>query len=333
MFQVKARDAAGNDSVTASHAWTVDGTAPPAPVVGSGPPPESSSGSATFTFSGEAGASFACSLGLSPYANCTSPLTYDGLSAGAHTFAVRARDAAGNESTAAGWSWAVISATPPRYAETVLSDHPRAYWRLGDRAGLVAADAAGAAPGSYAGGVVLGVPGAPGDTDTAIRLDGVNDLVNMNDPASGALDFAGDFTVELWARTPVNGERTLVAKRGSGPGWLLTVTDDPGHVGTVRATLSDGAVTRQGYSTARVDDDAWHHIVVVFDRDSGIGFFVDGVASGFTAGAIAGSIANATAFQLGKLSGYGYFRGDLDEAAVYPEALSPARVRAHYDAR
>jgi hypothetical protein len=29
---------------------------------------------------------------------------------------------------------------------------------------------------------------------------------------------------------------------------------------------------------------------------------------------------------------YGYFKGSLDELAIYPAALSAARVQAHYDA-
>jgi LmbE family N-acetylglucosaminyl deacetylase len=49
----------------------------------------------TFT-SDDAGATYQCSLDGGPFANCTSPATFSGLSAGTHTFAVRGTDADGN---------------------------------------------------------------------------------------------------------------------------------------------------------------------------------------------------------------------------------------------
>jgi hypothetical protein len=214
----------------------------------------------------------------------------------------------------------------------VLSDAPRAYWRLGEGSGAVAADERGVAPGTYENGVTLGVPGAlMTETTTAARFDGVDDRVNMGDPANGALDVGtGDFTVEAWLKTSVNGERTVVSKRpSSGPYWQFTVTDDSGHAGHVRVNLSDGAVNRQAYGPAvRVDDGAWHHVAVVFDRDVGIIVYVDG-SSASTAGASAGDVGNAASLLVGKATAYGYFSGDLDEVALYPHALQPARIGAH----
>src|SRR5688500_14316091 len=63
------------------------------------------------------------------------------------------------------------------YAAQVTADGPRAYWRLGETSGTTAADeTASASPGTYAGGVVLGVPASlAGDPDTAVRFDGVDD--------------------------------------------------------------------------------------------------------------------------------------------------------------
>jgi hypothetical protein len=116
-----------------------------------------------------------------------------------------------------GGSAATAVAVP--YRDVVLADNPAGYWRLGESSGTVAADATGGGnPGTYLGGVTLGVPGGlPGDPDRAARLDGSNDRVSMGDPASGVLDFGtSDFTVELWLRTSVNQERLVVGKRASG---------------------------------------------------------------------------------------------------------------------
>lgn len=214
----------------------------------------------------------------------------------------------------------------------MLSDDPRAYWRLGETSGA-AADVLGAAPGTYENGVVRGVPGAlAGDANLAAGFDGVDDRVTMGDPAGGILDFGtGDFTVEAWLKTTVNGERAVASKRPStGPYWQFTVTDDSGHAGHVRVNSSDGLVTRQAYGPAvRVDDGNWHHVAVVFDRDVGITVYVDGAGQS-TAATLPGDVSNAGPLLIGKATGYGYFNGDLDEVAVYPQALSAARVRAHH---
>jgi hypothetical protein len=219
--------------------------------------------------------------------------------------------------------------------DEVLSDGPRAYWRLGETSGAVAADHHGLFPGIYQNGVTLGVTGAlAGDTNTAARFDGVDDKVTMGDPSNGGLDFGTtDFSAEAWVKTSFNGERTLISKRpASGPYWQFTVTDDPGHEGVIRANIFDGAVTRQVYGPAsRVDDGAWHHVVVVFDRDAGITVYVDGTGLS-TAGAMTGSISNAAELLVAKATGYGYMLGDLDEVAVYPGLLTAARVQAHYAA-
>ena len=152
----------------------------------------------------------------------------------------------------------------------------------------------------------------------------------MGDPANGSLDFgAGDFTVEAWTRTTVNGERALLSKRPStGSYWQVTVTDDSGHAGEIRVNASAGA-GRELYGPAvRVDDGAWHHVVVAFDRDTGITVYVDGVGR-FTAVTTIGTIDNTGPFLLGKSTGYGYLNGDIDEIAVYPRVLPAARVQAH----
>jgi len=223
---------------------------------------------------------------------------------------------------------------PSVYGLEVARDAPRAHWRLGETSGTTALDALGVAPGVYQGGVALGAPGAiVSELDSAAHFDGSDDRVNMGDPASGLLDFgAGDLTIELWSRSSVNREQALISKGGTGRHWIVTLTDDPGRTGQIRTKLSEGTVTRQAYGPpVRVDDGNWHHVVVVFGRDAGITVYVDGRGQ-FTAGVMPGDVSNTVELLVGKASGYPYFRGDLDEAAIYPVALPADRVLAHHDA-
>ena len=119
-FQVRARDAAGNESAAASYGWTIDTTAPET-TIDSGPVGTVGSAEAIFTFSSEAGAGFECELDGGGFAACTSPKTYSGLAEGAHTFRVRARDAAGNaDPTPATRSWTVDTVAP----DTTIDSSP-----------------------------------------------------------------------------------------------------------------------------------------------------------------------------------------------------------------
>ncbi len=87
---------------------------PPAVVFQAGPAGTTKSTSGLFTFrSTEAGSTFFCSLDGVAFAPCSSPSAAGGLAEGHHTFAVKARDAAGNLGLAATRGW-TVDTTPPQ---------------------------------------------------------------------------------------------------------------------------------------------------------------------------------------------------------------------------
>ena len=101
-FSVRAVDAAGNaDHSPPSTTWTIDATAPDTTITG-GPGGLALgvirlSNRARFTFaSPENGVTFACSLDNGPWEPCESPVAYQKVRAGNHTFRVRAIDGVGN---------------------------------------------------------------------------------------------------------------------------------------------------------------------------------------------------------------------------------------------
>jgi len=111
VLSVQATDQAGNTSAPVTWNWTVD-TVPPSVTIDSGPTGPTNDTTATFAFSSEAGAVFACSLdGASPEP-CSSPASYGGLADGSHSFAVTATDAAGNSSSPETATWSVDTSAP-----------------------------------------------------------------------------------------------------------------------------------------------------------------------------------------------------------------------------
>ncbi len=99
----------------------VDTTPPDAPTVASGPSSPTNATSASIAFTGaEAGGTFRCRVDTGAWGACTSPFAITGLAEGAHTFAVRHTDDAGNESVAGTHAWTVDLSAP----ETTIDAGP-----------------------------------------------------------------------------------------------------------------------------------------------------------------------------------------------------------------
>jgi hypothetical protein len=100
---------------------------PPQTSISSGPSGTVASGSASFGFtSSETGSTFECRMDTGAWGSCASPKAYSGLANAAHTFSVRATDAAGNaDLTPATRTWTVNvpppDTTPPN---TTISSGP-----------------------------------------------------------------------------------------------------------------------------------------------------------------------------------------------------------------
>lgn len=89
-------------------------TTPAVPQIVESPPNPSTSTSATFTFTDTtAGVAFLCQIDGGGYSACQSGQTYNGLSYGAHTFSVEAKDSNGNLSNgAASYPWTIVPPVP-----------------------------------------------------------------------------------------------------------------------------------------------------------------------------------------------------------------------------
>lgn len=94
------------ESSSVSISWTRD-TVAPSTTIGSMPTDPNLSLTADFSFSSDdSSATFECSLDGAAFSACTSPYSNSTISNGARTFAVRAKDLAGNiDSTPATYSW------------------------------------------------------------------------------------------------------------------------------------------------------------------------------------------------------------------------------------
>ena len=150
-------------------------------------------------------------------------------------------------------------------------------------------------------------------------------------PYQAALNAATPFSFEFWAKPGDAGSRCAAGSIVLGnSGWIFYQNAIVAGQWTFR-TLSS-ASANQNVSGGTITPGQWQHIVGVWDGTQNI-LYVNGVQ---VATAAAASFKPNTTLQLvlGNRSALDYtpFAGGLDEAAYYTNALSAARVLAHYQA-
>ncbi|RYD37389.1 MAG: LamG domain-containing protein, partial [Verrucomicrobiaceae bacterium] len=232
-----------------------------------------------------------------------------------------------------------LSAAPAQpYDQLVLASSPTGYWRLGEgplyrsaaNAGSLGADGAG----YYLGDPSVAVAGVvPGDANTAVTFDGVDDKIDVL--YQPALNPSGAFTYEIWAKS-FNGSthRSPLSSRDDTPvsntaGYIFYLT--PENVWS----MWSGAGTGNGWPAVDgppLIEDEWTHLVGVYDGKK-IRFIVNGVQAGSTSVPLfQRNSARPLRIGGGATEGAGTFfwQGELDEAAVYDGALPEARILNHY---
>jgi hypothetical protein len=228
-----------------------------------------------------------------------------------------------------------IQLGPGTYSREVRVDAPVLYSRFGDRDTTVARDETGAHDGAYPShGVTLGEPGAiVADSDSGIGLLGTS-----QGTMPPGLDFPGAsaFSLEIWAKPTSDDDQTgygfVVDHQSYEPreGYALRISrfDVAFERWAGGSTFGSNATENRALSLQ-----VWHHVVATFDG-ANLRLFVDGQQTAFN-GVPSDMPAMPESWTIGGPNcecSANRFAGALDELAVYDYALSPDRVRAHFEA-
>ena len=225
-----------------------------------------------------------------------------------------------------------IPAPPTKpYVELIKADKPVAYWRLGEMTGDVAKDEIGANDGAYLNGVTLGVPGAiPNDTNTAVNFTS-SQSQKIDVPWSDTLNPPA-FTAEIWARLTggAGTHRSPLTSRADGPQRGYIFYAEPGNTWQFWSGKGDTS----GWDNipgpaSRLNK--WDHLVATYDGTNKL-FYVNGVRVGSSTAAFAVNDTNPLRVGGGSTEGPGtfFFEGDVDEPAIYNQALTHEQVILHY---
>lgn len=221
------------------------------------------------------------------------------------------------------------------YSDSVLADNPRAYWKLDETgAGTVADSSGNNHPGSVgATGVTFGVaPLVP--TGTAMTFAAASSArVSFDGPTSAGIVVA-NFTIEAWIRTTQSGASTpniCGADDGSSGRWFQFRVSTGGKLEFIVFSSAGAASTITGSKT--INDGLTHHVVGAFGSDNNVNIYVDGNQDATTVVGPATHSTSITQFRIADRytgSETNFFDGTIDEVALYPAALSAARITNHY---
>ena len=236
----------------------------------------------------------------------------------------------------------ISASAPGSYGGVVNSNSPASYWRVDETSGGHAADQS-ANQNTLAGhgGVTWNsTPGAlVGDSDPSVALDGTSGYLDTPDAPS--LDPTSAVTVEAWVNPTSGGaghQEPIICKTTANSSYdyqyCLVIYDGAGHPHNV------GWYVHVGGSMVNVQADnsgwvygQWNHIVATYNG-AHLYIYVNGklAASATQTGSIDTyrSFATLGAYDFFAKNSTYLYKGGIDEAAVYPSALSAGDINRHF---
>jgi hypothetical protein len=222
------------------------------------------------------------------------------------------------------------------YTSSVLTDNPFAYYRCNEVSGSTAYDSSGNGhDAAINGNIELGQNGAVLGGGS-ILLDGSSGYIAL--PSAVNVGGWSAISLEIWIKlSTVIGAYPRLISSGT-PQSSNTDIDfginlssgDSGffNVGTGSTNASLGFF--QVWSTTH-NTNGWYHLVMTYDGTT-IAAYVDGVPSNSTTAG--GAIAVSSNVNIGRNPAYNgdYLPASVAEIAIYPTALSAARISAHHAA-
>jgi len=133
------------------------------------------------------------------------------------------------------------------------------------------------------------------------------------------------FTVSAWIKTTSTGTSTFASLTTSSNSTLWTVGIKAGKA----RLIARNTTIYETLGTLNIADNAWHHIVAVFESPALRRLYVDGTLDGTDTNSVA--IGAITRFAVGRVdrpTPVEPFPGSLDDIRLHRGALTPEQIRA-----
>jgi len=200
------------------------------------------------------------------------------------------------------------------------------YWKFDEGSGPTAFDVAGNNDGT-----LHGPQWTIGQVLNALRFDGSNDYVRI--PNSSSLNFTEAVTAEAWVKPNGNpGHYQMLLEKGTWAGnasWFFFIHRGAGYLHYMFGIGIPGGIYYEGCPMiGNLEDGVWSHIVGTYDREN-IKFYVNGELNN--------QVPWTQPIRLNPYDLYisydpqgWFYKGDVDEVAIYNRALSACEINQHY---
>jgi hypothetical protein len=233
-------------------------------------------------------------------------------SAGSHSLSAVARDAAGNLATSAAVSVVVDNSVP-------AGPVPVAAYSFENGAGTVLTDVT---EKGHTGSIREATWTTTGKNGRALKFDGVNDWVSIDDAAD--LHLSGAMTLEAWVNPTKNtGWRTAIMKERPGDlDWALYASGSAKPSAWANTAGGIGSVTGPTAPALNV----WTHLAASYDATT-IRLYVNGTQ--VATAPRGGALTNSTGLlRLGGNSLWSeWFAGQLDDVRIYDRVLTATQIQ------
>ena len=205
-----------------------------------------------------------------------------------------------------------------------------AYWDFEEGTGTTATDSVSGNVGTLTNGAAFStnVPTVGGSH--SVVLDGTNDLVNVPDSAS--VSPTGSITLSAWVNVASVATTGNILAKESNSAYRWRYNSGTGELW---ALLNDGAGS-PAYelfsSGVNLPTGGWHHTALTVNFDSGeVRFYLDGALGStktMTQTTSIQDVGGSLTIGAYSASGAEAFNGNLDEVAIWSQALSDDQVKA-----
>ena len=165
----------------------------------------------------------------------------------------------------------------------------------------------------------------PPSTASSLLFGGVNGYVSI--PTSSSLDIIGSFSLSLWIKTAQgtsggNGS-VVLEKSDNNTNYFLLMSGAYSGALTVGINVPSGII----YGTQPINDDTWHHVVLMYDASATtLYLYIDNVLSQTQTGVTNTLSPSGQALHIGSRSGGYPFAGKLDDIRLYSKILSTGEI-------
>ena len=149
------------------------------------------------------------------------------------------------------------------------------------------------------------------------EFDGANNDMKVDN--SDSLSIRNNLTITMWVKRAGSGREGLVIKRNA---YYFNFHDD----NRLRFYKYTGGATSESYSVAAITDTNWHHVAVTYNGTT-TSFYIDGNLNSFSlqSGLID---TNLEPIYVGSYYGAPYFKGTIDEVAIWNRSLTGSEIKS-----